>query len=119
MFVCFGVLSSGANWGCKKAFARADKLRDHFNSLAGRRCRGPLHADLEGHGADADEVASGARVEAGTSSLHSNHTQEDPPNQPPQGISPADREMNDEEWEAMLKSMVVYLDEGAIIEPGE
>lgn len=41
-FVCFGTLKSGETWGCKLAFARQDKLTDHFKSKTGMQCLRPV-----------------------------------------------------------------------------
>ncbi|KAK4221419.1 hypothetical protein QBC38DRAFT_492123 [Podospora fimiseda] len=56
-FVCSGTLKDGTPWGCKSAFLRQDKLRDHFRSDTGRRCIGPVQAELE-KGPELDVVPS-------------------------------------------------------------
>ncbi|KAF5593766.1 zinc finger C2H2-type integrase DNA-binding protein [Fusarium subglutinans] len=37
-YVCKGVLTNGAKWGCGKAFSRADTLKTHHKSEAGQKC---------------------------------------------------------------------------------
>ncbi|KAG5752941.1 hypothetical protein H9Q72_010384 [Fusarium xylarioides] len=46
-YLCRGVLSNGATWGCGKAFARADTLKAHHKSEAGRRCILPFEQEQE------------------------------------------------------------------------
>lgn len=41
-FVCAGTLKDGSAWGCKAAFARADKLAQHFRSKVGQKCLRPV-----------------------------------------------------------------------------
>ncbi|KAK8069381.1 zinc finger protein [Apiospora phragmitis] len=40
-YECGGTLNNGQSWGCHKKFARADTLKNHHNSVAGRACIQP------------------------------------------------------------------------------
>jgi len=42
VFSCAGVLNNGTRWGCNRSFARADILKEHFRTKAGRQCTRPL-----------------------------------------------------------------------------
>ncbi|KAI1339051.1 hypothetical protein F5Y15DRAFT_416361 [Xylariaceae sp. FL0016] len=44
-FVCEGTLKSGESWGCKKTFGRGDKLREHFQTISGRKCIARFRAE--------------------------------------------------------------------------
>ncbi|KAF5686302.1 zinc finger C2H2-type integrase DNA-binding protein [Fusarium circinatum] len=43
--VCRGVLRNGATWGCGTAFARADTLKTHYKSEAGKACILPFEQE--------------------------------------------------------------------------
>lgn len=45
---CVGSLKNGETWGCRRKFARADKLKQHHQSDTGRRCMQPLY-DEQAH----------------------------------------------------------------------
>ncbi|EWG35919.1 hypothetical protein FVEG_00106 [Fusarium verticillioides 7600] len=44
-YVCKGVLRNGATWGCGTAFSRADTLKTHYRSEAGKRCILPFEQE--------------------------------------------------------------------------
>ncbi|KAK8044966.1 hypothetical protein PG993_004990 [Apiospora rasikravindrae] len=41
-YECGGTLNNGQTWGCQKKFARADTLKSHHNSAAGKACIQPF-----------------------------------------------------------------------------
>ncbi|KAI0595286.1 hypothetical protein F4775DRAFT_569708 [Biscogniauxia sp. FL1348] len=102
-FVCTGTLKSGASWGCKKAFRRADKLREHFQSLNGRRCISLFRAEQQAlHEQESSQYPSRADTQA-QSAIHKMPTVD----APVEGSSSQDDiEMGDEEWEEIFNAYI-------------
>ncbi|KAF2141617.1 uncharacterized protein K452DRAFT_271241 [Aplosporella prunicola CBS 121167] len=66
---CGGLLKDGNTWGCGAKFTRADKLKQHLQSDAGRRCQQPLFEEQAQEKAERQEAEERERIRAEQAAL--------------------------------------------------